>query len=88
MTTEEMLFESFGRRLVVPVDDVRNCLFPELSFDTFRRELFSGKIDLPCITYRGSQKAGLFVDVRDLATWHDRRRDVASRDLDRIKIAA
>lgn len=87
MTTEEMFLHQFGRPFV-PVDAVREICYPELGWERFRRDLFSGKLDLPVITFRDSQKAGMFVDIRDLAAWYDNRRARAERDLKRLKIAA
>lgn len=88
MTTLEMLFAQYGQRMTIPVDEVRKSHFPELSWDKFRRELYSGAIELPVIVYRNSQKAGLFVDIRDLADWSDKQRTKAERDLKRLKVAA
>lgn len=88
MTTLEVLFEQYGQRMTIPVDEARLANFPELSWNKFRRELFAGAIDLPVIIYRNSQKTGLFVDVRDPAAWSDMQRTKAERDLKRLKVAA
>lgn len=80
MTSEEMLFEEFGKRMIVPADEIRLSYFPEFGWDVFRRKITSGILNLPILRFNDSQKSTMFVDIRDFAVWYDTRRTRAQSD--------
>lgn len=65
---------------IVPVEVVCKDFFPHLTREKFLRKVADGSIKLPLIQIEGSQKSAKGVDLRDLATYIDDRREAAQRE--------
>ena len=80
MDTLWMLMGKYKGLPAVPVDVVVKDYFHHLTLPKFLRKVSDGDIKLPLIRMEDSQKSAKAVDVRDLATYLDERREVALRD--------
>lgn len=65
----------------IPIEQVRSDFFSHLSRRVFLRQLASGSIDIPIVRLGRGRKAAGVVHVDDLASYVDRQRDAASKEL-------
>ncbi|WP_116132170.1 pyocin activator PrtN family protein [Tropicimonas sp. IMCC34043] len=85
MTTLFLLMAQNDGRAVVPVDTVCKDYFSHLTLPKFLRKVSSGEIDLPLVRSERSQKSAKGVHLSDLATYLDKRREVALYERDAFK---
>ena len=76
-TTAALLREQFGPRVIIPLDRVMETYFPGVSQEHLLRRVGEGKLDLPVVRIDASQKSAKGVALVDLATYLDRRIEVA-----------
>jgi hypothetical protein len=85
MNTLFLLMAQYDSRAVVPVDTVCKDYFSHLTLPKFLRKVSSGEIDLPLVRSERSQKSAKGVHLSDLATYLDKRREVALYERDAFK---
>ena len=85
MNTLFLLMAQYDGRAVVPVDAVCKDYFSHLTLLKFLRKVSSGEIDLPLVRSERSQKSAKGVHLSDLATYLDKRREVALYERDAFK---
>ena len=85
MNTLFLLMAQYDGRAVVPVDTVCKDYFSHLTLPKFLRKVSSGDIDLPLVRSECSQKSAKGVHLLDLATYLDKRREVALYERDAFK---
>ncbi|WP_027244086.1 pyocin activator PrtN family protein [Leisingera daeponensis] len=85
MNTLFLLMAQYDGRAVVPVDTVCKDYFSHLTLPKFLRKVSSGEIDLPLVRSERSQKSAKGVHLSDLATYLDKRREVALNERDAFK---
>ncbi|MFV1599223.1 MULTISPECIES: pyocin activator PrtN family protein [unclassified Phaeobacter] len=85
MNTLFLLMAQYDGRAVVPVDTVCKDYFSHLTLPKFLRKVSSGEIDLPLVRSERSQKSAKGVHLSDLATYLDKRREVALCERDAFK---
>lgn len=80
MDTLWMLMGRYEGRPIVPVEVVCKDFFGHLTREKFLRKVADGSIPLPLVMIEGSQKSAKGVDVRDLATYYDTRREAGLKE--------
>ena len=85
MNTLFLLMAQYDGRAVVPVDAVCKDYFSHPTLPKFLRKVSSGEIDLPLVRSERSQKSAKGVHLSDLATYLDKRREVALYERDAFK---
>lgn len=70
MTTQEMLFEQFGRRALVPIEEVGELLCG-VDGRSIVSYLNTGKLWLPAIKFHDSRQAPVLVPISALAVYID-----------------
>lgn len=75
-----MLMARYDARPIIPVETVCADFFPHLTREKFLRKVSDGSIKLPLVQIEGSQKSAKGVDVRDLASYYDERREAGLRE--------
>ena len=85
MNTLFLLMAQYDGRAVVPVDAVCKDYFSHLTLPKCLRKVSSGEIDLPLVRSERSQKSAKGVHLSDLATYLDKRREVALYERDAFK---
>lgn len=84
MNTQFLLMAQYEGATMIPADRVREDFFPHLTRPKFLRKIADGDIKLPLVQMEASQKSAKGVDIRDLATYYDERRDNARRDFEKL----
>ncbi len=85
MNTLFLLMAQYDGRALVPVDAVCKDYFSHLTLPKFLRKASSGEIDLPLVRSERGQKSAKGVHLSDLATYLDKRREVALYERDAFK---
>ena len=81
MNTAFLLMAQYAGRAIIPVDAVCRDYFCHLTPEKFLRKVGAGEIEIPLVRMEASQKAAKGVHLQDLATYLDKRRDAATREL-------
>ncbi|RYE48307.1 MAG: Pyocin activator protein PrtN [Hyphomicrobiales bacterium] len=81
MNTSFLLMAQYEGLAVIPVERVRKDYFAHLNEREFVRKLSRGDIPLPMVRMDESQKTAKGVHLVDLATYLDKRRAAAEREL-------
>jgi hypothetical protein len=81
MNTLFLLMAQYDGQAVIPVDRVCKDYFSHLSFDKFLRKVGAGEIEIPVTRMEASQKSARGVHLQDLATYLDKRREAAVREM-------
>ncbi len=84
MNTQFLLMARYEGAAMIPADTVRKDFFPNLTHRIFLRKIADGDIKLPLVQMEASQKSAKGVDIRDLASYYDERRDQARRELEKL----
>lgn len=85
MNTIFLLMAQYDGRVLVPLDQVCRDFFLHLTFDKFLRKLSAGEIDLPVIRIEASQKSVRGIHLQDLAAYIDKRRAVATSEMEAVR---
>ncbi len=67
----------YDGRVIVPAEAVCKDYFSHLTTTKFLRKVITGEIDLPLTRAEASQKSAKGVHLRDLASYLDRRHEIA-----------
>jgi len=67
----------YNGRAIIPVDEVRRDFFSHLTLPNFLRKLGSGEIGIPLVRIERSQKSARSIHLQDLASYLDKRREIA-----------
>jgi hypothetical protein len=81
MNTSFLLMAQYDGLAVIPIDRVRRDYFAHLNEREFVRKLSRGDIPLPMVRMDASQKTAKGVHLVDLATYLDKRREAAAKEL-------
>jgi hypothetical protein len=81
MNTAFLLMAQYNGLAVIPVEKVCKDYFSHLTPEKFMRKVTAGEIALPIVRMETSQKAARGIHLQDLATYLDKRRDAAQREL-------
>lgn len=81
MNTSFLLMAQYDGLAVIPVDRVRKDYFAHLNEREFIRKLSRGEIPLPVVRVDESQKTAKGVHLVDLASYLDKRREAAAKEL-------
>ncbi len=81
MNTAFLLMAQYNGQAVIPVEKVCKDYFSHLTPEKFMRKVAAGEIALPIVRMEASQKAARGIHLQDLATYLDKRRDAAQREL-------
>jgi hypothetical protein len=81
MNTAFLLMAQYNGLAVIPVEKVCKDYFSHLTPEKFIRKVSAGEIALPIVRMETSQKAARGIHLQDLATYLDKRRDAAQREL-------
>lgn len=77
MNTLFLLMAQYEGQVIVPAEVVCKDYFPHLSLLKFLRKVNSGEIAIPLTRAEQSQKSAKGVHLQDLASYLDRRREIA-----------
>lgn len=77
MSTLWLLLGMYEGRPFVTATEITRDFFQHLSAEKFIRKVDAGEIDIPLMRIEESTKATRGVDIRDLATYLDKKRDSA-----------
>ena len=77
MNTLFLLMAQYDGRVIVPAEAVCKDYFSHLTITKFLRKVGAGEIDLPLTRAERSQKSAKGVHLRDLASYLDKRREIA-----------
>jgi hypothetical protein len=81
MNTAFLLMAQYNGRAIIPLDVVCRDYFSHLTPEKFLRKVSAGEIELPVTRMEASQKAARGIHLQDLATYLDKRREAAAREL-------
>jgi hypothetical protein len=81
MNTSFLLMAQYDGLAVIPVERVRRDYFAHLNEREFVRKLSRGDIPLPMVRMDESQKTAKGVHLVDLASYLDKRRAAAAKEL-------
>lgn len=82
MNTSFLLMAQYNGQAIIPVARVCSDYFSHLSEPEFLRKVSRGDIMLPLVRMEDSQKAAKGVHLQDLATYLDKRRAAAAKELE------
>lgn len=82
MNTSFLLMAQYDGQAIIPVARVCKDYFSHLSEPEFLRKVNRGDIMLPLVRMEDSQKAAKGVHLQDLATYLDKRRAAAAKELE------
>ena len=77
LNTLFLLMAQYDGRVIVPAEAVCKDYFSHLTITKFLRKVGAGEIDLPLTRAERSQKSAKGVHLRDLASYLDKRREIA-----------
>ncbi|MEQ8451115.1 MAG: pyocin activator PrtN family protein [Nitratireductor sp.] len=77
MNTLFLLMAQYDGRVIVPAEIVCRDYFSHLTINKFLRKVSVGEIDLPLTRAERSQKSAKGVHLQDLASYIDKRREIA-----------
>ncbi|WP_031246675.1 MULTISPECIES: pyocin activator PrtN family protein [unclassified Mesorhizobium] len=77
MNTLFLLMAQYEGRVIVPAETVCKDYFPHLTLTKFLRKVSIGEIELPLTRAERSQKSAKGVHLQDLASYLDKRREIA-----------
>lgn len=80
-----LLLGMYEGKFLIPVEQAVNDHFQHLTPAKFVRKVLDGDIKLPIITPEDSQRAAKMVDLRDLASYLDGRRQEAHDKLAKLR---
>src|SRR5690606_12612132 len=88
MNTAWLLSALYEANPLIPIELVARDFFPHLDKRKFTQKLNEGTITLPVVRLDpSSQKGALAIHVDDLASYIDRRREVATKELEDLQRA-
>ncbi|WP_420825909.1 pyocin activator PrtN family protein [Rhodobium orientis] len=77
LNTLFLLMAQYDGRVIVPAEIVCRDYFSHLTITKFLRKVSTGEIDLPLTRAERSQKSAKGVHLQDLASYIDKRREIA-----------
>ncbi len=77
MNTLFLLMAQYDGRVIVPAERVCKDYFSHLTINKFVRKVSTGEIDLPLTRAERSQKSAKGIHLQDLASYLDKRREIA-----------
>lgn len=77
MNTLFLLMAQYNGRVIIPAEIVCKDYFSHLTITKFLRKVSTGEIDLPLTRAERSQKSAKGVHLQDLASYLDKRREIA-----------
>ncbi|TIN95546.1 MAG: Pyocin activator protein PrtN [Mesorhizobium sp.] len=77
MNTLFLLMAQYEGRVIVPAETVCKDYFSHLTLTKFLRKVSIGEIELPLTRAERSQKSAKGVHLLDLASYLDKRREIA-----------
>ncbi|RWP58163.1 pyocin activator PrtN family protein [Mesorhizobium sp.] len=81
LNTLFLLMAQYEGRVIVPAETVCKDYFPHLTLTKFLRKVSIGEIELPLTRAERSQKSARGVHLQDLASYLDKRREIALSEL-------
>ena len=77
LNTLFLLMAQYDGRVIIPAEIVCKDYFSHLTTTKFLRKISTGEIDLPLTRAERSQKSAKGVHLQDLASYLDKRREIA-----------
>lgn len=85
MNTLFMLMAKHNGAAMISAEVCCKDYFAPLTLPVFMRKVGDGSIDLPLIRMEDSQKGAKMVHLSDLASYIDRRREAAAKELKQMR---